>query len=119
MPVPSRPPCSAPARPHPWYDNSVRLALAVFAGLVGVLLGGTIFGVFQGSTSSEGALITVLSVYDLGGVAVTAVLGAILFGILALINRREPQLRRRHQLLLTGAAAVIGAMLLSSRCCRS
>ena len=109
-PAPAAPPL--PPGPDPWYDNGVRLALAVFAGLVLVLLGGTIFGVFQGSTSFEGALITVLSVYDLGGVAVTAVLGAILFGILALINRREPDLRRRHQLLLTGAAAVIGAMLL-------
>ena len=109
-PAPAAPPL--PPGPDPWYDNGVRLALAVFAGLVLVLLGGTIFGVFQGSTSFEGALITVLSVYDLGGVVVTAVLGAILFGILALINRREPDLRRRHQLLLTGAAAVIGAMLL-------
>jgi RsiW-degrading membrane proteinase PrsW (M82 family) len=107
---PAAPPL--PPAPDPWYDSGVRLALAVFAGLGLVLLGGTIFGVFQGSTTPEGAVITVLSVYDLGGVLVTGLLGAILFAVLMLVNRREPDLRRRHQLLLTGAAGVIGAMLL-------
>lgn len=109
-PAPSAPP-PAPG-PDLWYDSGVRLALAVFAGLVLVLLGGTIFGAFQGATSPLGASITVLAAYDLGGVLVTGILGGILFAVVVLVNRGEPDPRRRHQLLLTGAAGVIGTMLL-------
>ena len=101
-----------PEGPDLWYDNGVRLALAVFAGLVLVLLSGTVFGAFQGSNGAQGQVIALLSAYDLGGVLVTGLLGGILFMILALVNRGQMDPRRRHQLLLVGAAGVIGTMLL-------
>ncbi len=112
QPPPPRPSPPPPEGPDLWYDNGVRLALAVFAGLVLVLLGGTIFGAFQGSSGPDGPVIALLSAYDLGGVLVTAMLGGILTGVLALVNRGEADLRRRHQLLLIGAAGVIATMLL-------
>ncbi|MGH7912966.1 MAG: PrsW family intramembrane metalloprotease [Candidatus Dormibacteraceae bacterium] len=100
------PPVPAPQAGDPWYDNGVRIALAVVAGLSLILFGSTIYGAFQGS------LTTIISVYDLGGVLLTALLGAILLAVILLVNRGEPDPRRRHALLLTGAVGVIGAMLL-------
>ena len=89
-----------------WEDRGIRAALLVVAALALVILLGTVYGAFQGGIS------TAFSAFDLGGVVVLAVLGGVVLLVILLAGRRAADLRLRHTLLFTGAAATVVALLL-------